>query len=92
MSAAMLNASDHLKLISLQEIEVGGQAAIERVYEYPVVDLVSGSITGTWYTYRLLVMNGTDRYYFELRTTSAEEFELYLEVARQIASTIVFLK
>ena len=81
-----------IKTISRTKILVDGKTAIRRVYEYPMVDLASLKVKGFWYIDRIIIMNGEDQYYFEMRTSVEEEFKVYQTVADQIVNTIVFLK
>jgi len=91
---AMLNGIDinAIKLISRTVFEVGGETAVQRVYEYPIVDMASMRIVGKWYINNVRVINGKDEYIFEMRTEVQEEFNAYQNIPDQILSTIVFLK
>jgi hypothetical protein len=90
LGAMIIGAADQLVLRSRTVLEIDGQAAVKRVYEYPLVDMYTQKLIGTQYNYQVIVINGEDIYYFQLRTEEGAEFELYLEVADQIVNTIVF--
>jgi hypothetical protein len=92
LSATIINAKDHLKLLSRTNINVGERAAVKRLYEYPLVDPATNKIFGTQYTYQVLVMNGKDLYDFRMTTKNSDEFEKYTEIADELIKTIVFSK
>ena len=81
---------ERLKVLELDYIKIDGLPAVRRLYEYPLVDPATYELIGTQYNYQLLVLEGKDLFYFRMFTTSAEEFEMYKEIADKIVFTIVF--
>src|SRR5574341_1496523 len=53
-NASSIGAVDFLKLISKEEITVDKIRAIKRLYEYPVLDNLTGNVTGTLYNYQIM--------------------------------------
>jgi hypothetical protein len=91
LSGALFGYGEKIKEISLTYPQVGGQAAVRRVYEHPVLNW-DYEVTGTYYLLAFTIMNHKDEYDFEMRTTDPAEFETFLPVGDQIAFSIVFLK
>jgi hypothetical protein len=92
ISAATVGAANLLKPISVDEMEVDGIKAVKRLYEYPLVDWVTGKVKDTQYNYRVLIIDGDHAYWFEMQTTSADEFEKYTGIADNMVATIAFHK
>lgn len=91
LSGVIWGYSDQIKTKSLSYPEVGGQKAVRRVSEYPVLDW-DYEVTGTLYLLEFTIMNNQDLYWYEMRTTDPAEFELFLPIADQIVYTIRFLE
>lgn len=90
ISAMIVGAGDLLKLVSVDEMEVDGLRAIKRLYEYPLVDMVTRKVKDTQYNYRVLFVFNDFICTFELQTTNKAEFESYLDEAGYIVDTISF--
>lgn len=90
LGAMIIGFADKLVLISHTVLEIDGQEAVKRVYEYPLVDVNTQKLVGTQYNYQVIVINGENIYYYQMRTEDATEFELYLEVVDQIINTLEF--
>ncbi len=89
--ASQVGYSDEIKVIALDNIEIGGADAVRRVDEFPEFD-ENNNFIGIWYEETVTIMHGTDEYDYNVQTTDPEEFKLFLPVADQIVNTIVFLK
>ena len=90
IGATIVGAADLLKLLSVDEIEIDGVKAVKRLYEYPLVDMVTGKVKNTQYNYRVMIILGEYTYSFEMQTTNADEFAKYTEIADKIVATITF--
>ena len=92
LGAMIVGASDLLKSISVDEIKIDSIKAVKRLYEYPLVDMVTNKVTGTQYNYHVMIVDGKYIYSFQIQTTSADEFTKSIEVADKILETISFPK
>lgn len=93
MGAMINNLSDKLNLISVDVIKIDGRKAVRRLYEWPMPDLATGKFKQLLYKYQITVL-GSDgaTFRFIMQTTNKDEFDKYIEIADEIASTIVFQK
>ena len=89
-NAFSIGAVDFLKLISKEEITVDKIRAIKRLYEYPVLDNLTGNVTGTLYNYQVMLVNGDHVVSFEMQSNSADKFEKYLPIAEHMVGTVIF--
>jgi hypothetical protein len=89
-NAISIGAVDSLKLISKEEITVNEIRAIKRLYEYPVLDNLTGNVTGTLYNYQVMLVNGNHVFSFAMQTKSADEFAQYLPISEQMVGTVIF--
>ena len=92
LGASFVGAPDLLKLLARNDIVIDGLGAVQRLYEYPLVDPSTYKVIGTQYNYQVLIMQGKDLYFFRMVTDNSEEFEMYKGIAEQLIYTIVFQK
>lgn len=92
LGAILIGAPDRLKLLSHKDIVIDGYAAVQRLYEYPLVDPSTHQLTGIQYTYQVWIMQGKDLYDFHMITDHEGKFEVYKEMADKLIYTIVFRK
>ena len=91
-NAISIGAVDFLKLISKEEITVDKIRAIKWLYEYPVLDNLTGNVTGAHYNYQVMLVNGEHVFSFAMQSKSAEKFAQYLPIAEHMVGTVVFHK
>ena len=89
-NAISIGAVDFLKLISKEEITVDKIRAIKRLYEYPVLDNLTGNVTGTLYNYQVMLVNGEHVFWFAMQSKSADEFAQNLPIAEHMVGTVIF--
>ena len=89
-NAISIGAVDSLKLISKEEITVDKIRAIKRLYEYPVLDNLTGNVTGTLYNYQVMLVNGEHVFSFAMQSKSADKFAQYLPIAEHMVGTVIF--
>ena len=92
LGAMLVQQPDKLKLISITRTVIGGEDAVIRQYEYPLVDPATYALKGLQYNYQALILKDGDSYEFRLTTTDPDEFKKYAPVADAIVKTIVFQK
>ena len=92
MGSKIVGAPDLLKLLARNDIVIDGLGAVQRLYEYPLVDPSTYKVIGTQYNYQVLIMQGKDLYVFRMVTDNSEEFEMYKGIADKLIYTIVFQK
>jgi hypothetical protein len=88
--AISIGAVDSLKLISKEEITVDKIQAIKWLYEYPVLDNLTGNVTGKLYTYQVMLVNGEYVFSFAMQSKTADKFEQYLPIAEHMIGTVIF--
>jgi len=89
-NAISIGAVDFLKLISKEEITVDKIRAIKRLYEYPVLDNLTGNVMGTLYNYQVMLVNGDHVFSFTMQSESADKFAQYLPIAEHMVGTVIF--
>ncbi len=90
LGAMTLDALDALVLHSQAVVWVNGQRAIQRIYEYPLVDASSLQVTGKQFIYQVLVVDGKNVYQIEMSTRDAAAFERYTAIADGIVERLKF--
>jgi hypothetical protein len=88
--ATLIGAVDFLKLISIEEITVDKIRAIKRLYEYPVLDNLTGNVTGTLYIYHVMLVHGEHVVSFEMQSKNKDKFAQYLPIAEHMVDTVIF--
>ena len=90
LGAMTLDALDALKLHSQTMLWINGQRAIQRIYEYPLVDASSLQVTGKQYIFQVLVVAGNNIYQIEMSTRDAAAFDRYTTIAEGIVGKLQF--
>ncbi len=91
-NAISIGAVDFLKLVSKEEITVDNIRAIKWLYEYPVLDNRTGKVTGAYYNYQVVLVNGEHVFSFAMQSKSADKFAQYLPIAEKMVGTVIFRK